>query len=247
MNPVYKKLALLVTVLLFLSATAVPMVSADTESDSDEKVIMTSASGEVMATPDRAQLTFSVQTENADVKIAQQENARIMDGLVRAIQGAGIAKEDIKTVRYSIYPYYEDASPFGQKIKYYQVTSSVQITMRDVGRTGEIIDIAVANGANQVDSINFLLSEELEQSLRAEVLTKAVDRTKTDADAVAAAIGMRIIGVKEVSVGQSYSPVLYQSARYESDAAMKGAGVPTPIEPGELKVSAQVSVTYLIQ
>lgn len=247
MNTVYKRLVFLFAALLLIGAAGVPMVSAQDGSDSNEKVIQTSASGEVMVAPDRAQVTVSVRTENADVKVAQAENARIADAMIRAIHDAGIADEETKTVRYSIYPVYDSSGPFGTKIRYYQVTSSIQVTLRDVTRTGEIIDIAVADGANQVDSINFYLSEEKEASLRADVIKKAVARTRLDADAVASAIGMTITGVKDVTVGQSYSPVLYESARYAGAADSKVMSAPTPIEPGELKVSAQVSVTYLIQ
>ena len=247
MNPPYTRLAFVLAALILICAAAVPLVSAQDDSCCDEKKILTSASGEVMATPDRAQVTVTVQTENADVKVAQAENARIADGMITAIHNAGIAPEDTKTVSYTIYPVYDNSGPFGTKIKYYQVTSSIQVTLRDVSMTGEIIDIAVANGANQVNSINFFLSEEREEALRDEVVRKAVARTKLDADAVASAIGMTITGVKEVTVGQSYSPVLYETARYAGAADSKMVAAPTPIEPGELKVSAQVSVTYLIQ
>ena len=40
-----------------------------------EHVIHASGTGNVIGTPDRAQVTFAVQTENTDVKIAQAENA----------------------------------------------------------------------------------------------------------------------------------------------------------------------------
>ncbi|MCA9703741.1 MAG: SIMPL domain-containing protein, partial [Methanolinea sp.] len=77
MNTVYKRLVFLLAALLLIGAAGVPMVSAQDGSDSNEKVIQTSASGDVMVAPDRAQVTVSVRTENADVKVAQAENARI--------------------------------------------------------------------------------------------------------------------------------------------------------------------------
>lgn len=62
----------------------------------------------------------------------------------------------------------------------------VQVTVREVSRTGEIIDIAVKNGANQVSSVGFSLSPEKEKSLRATVLTQAVANARSDADVTAA-------------------------------------------------------------
>ena len=45
---------------------------------SNDKVIQASGTGNVIGTPDRAQITFSVETENPAVKIAQQDNAARM-------------------------------------------------------------------------------------------------------------------------------------------------------------------------
>ncbi len=232
--------------ILVLALIPGPALGADT-SLCPERIISVSGSGEVMATPDICTVNVGVQTENSDVMIAQQENARIMDRMITALVAAGIPREDIKTVGYSIYPVYEDTTlPFGQKIRYYQVTSSVQVTVRDVTRTGEIIDIAVANGANQVNSIVFSLSKERESLLRSEVLTMAVRNARTDADTVALATGVTITGVQSVSVGSVYVPLYYDN-RIAAGAESKAAVVPTPIEPGQITVTAQVSISYLIQ
>jgi len=239
----YKKTSLIAMLMLLACAVLVTGVHAAEDSD---RIIMTSGSAEVKVTPDRVQVTVSVQTENADVKKAQSENAAMMDAVVKAIKAAGIADADIRTSGYSIYPVYDDTSSiFGKKVKYYRVTNSVQVTIRDVTKTGEVIDAAVAAGANQVNSIMFMVSEELEQSLRSEVLGKAVRKARADADIVAAAAGVTITGVKEINVGSYYPPVYYENAR---PAAMdaKATSVSTPVEPGQVTISAQISATYLI-
>ncbi len=211
-----------------------------------EKTLSVTGSGEILATPDIAMITTGVQTANRDVRAAQADNAQIMDALISALVAAGISRDDIQTSGYSIYPVYDDNLPFGQKIISYQVTNSVQVTVRDISRAGEIIDITVANGANLVNSVSFRLSPEREQALRAEVLTMAVTRARADADVVALATGTTIIGVQSVSIGSVYTPVLYDN-RMAAGAVTKEAAVPTPIEPGQVTVSGQVSVTYLIR
>jgi len=234
----------LLAILLLLGGAI--LVTGASAAENGDSVISTSASAEVKVTPDRAQVTVSVQTENADVKMAQAENARVMDAVVKAIESAGIARTDIKTSGYSIYPVYDEStSIFGQKVKYYRVTNSLQVTVREVSRTGEVIDIAVGAGGNQVNTIMFMVSEELEQSLRAEVLAKAVRKARADADVVAAAAGVTISGVKEITVGSYYPPVYYENARAGS-ADMKVSSVTTPVEPGQVTITAQVTTTYLI-
>jgi uncharacterized protein YggE len=212
-----------------------------------ERTISVSGNGEVLATPDIATVNVGVQTQNPNVKVAQQQNALIMDGMISALVGAGIPRDDIQTVSYNIYPVYETSPvPFGQKVQYYEVTSLVQVTVRDVARTGEVIDVAVANGANQINSIEFSLSKEREALFRSEVLTMAVRNARTDADTVALATGVAITGIQTISVGSVYVPVYYDN-RLASGAESKAAAVPTPIEPGQIRVTAQVSISYLIQ
>jgi uncharacterized protein YggE len=242
-----KKIAFVALLAILMLATCTfPALAAD-PALCPERTISVSGSGEVLATPDIATVSVGVQTQNPNVKVAQQQNAMIMDGMINALVAAGIPKEDIQTVGYNIYPVYETSPmPFGQKIQYYEVTSSVQVTVRDVSRTGEIIDIAVANGANQVNSIAFSLSKEREALFRSEVLTMAVRNARTDADTVALATGVTITGVQTISVGSVYVPVYYDN-RLAAGSESKAVAVPTPIEPGQITVTAQVSISYLIQ
>lgn len=239
---------LLLPALLLISLALLPTAAiASDPAACPENLISVTGSGEILTTPDIGLATLGVQTENADVKTAQQENAKVMDQIISALLKAGIPREDIQTVSYTIYPVYDDTTRlFGQKVKYYQVTSMVQVTVRDIARTGEIIDIAVNNGANQVSSVSFSLSPEKEKTLRAQALTMAVANARSDADVTAAAAGVVITGVKSVNVGSVYVPVYYDN-RYSGGAEMKTTAVPTPIEAGQITVTAQVSISYLIR
>jgi uncharacterized protein YggE len=103
----------------------------------------------------------------------------------------------------------------------------------------------VASGVNQVNSISFLLSEDQEQAVRTLALKEAVARARMDADAVAQATGTTITGIKEISTGGNIRPILYNDLA-SAKMAGEGMAVPTPIQPGEIKVTASVSITYLI-
>ena len=126
---------------------------------SNNKVIQASGTGNVIGTPDRAQITFSVETENPDVKIAQQDNAARMATVIDALVATGIPRDALKTTGYNIYPLYEDTtkSILDQKVRTYRVTNTLTVTLHDVNKTGNVIDVAVANGINQASSIQFLL------------------------------------------------------------------------------------------
>jgi uncharacterized protein YggE len=240
-----KKIQFIVFVVILLLSIAISPVLAQNDTSND-RVITTSATGEVLVAPDMAQISIGVQTQSPDVKSAQAQNAVIMDNIVNALLGAGIAKDDIQTTGYSIYPVYEN-NPMGitPKVQYYQVTNTVQITVRDVNRVGEIIDIAVSNGANQASAISFTLSDEKARAVRNVALQEAVVQARADADTVAAATGVQILGVRDISVGASYPPIRYDS--YSAAGSGNSQKVPTPIQPGQITESAQVTITYLIQ
>ncbi len=234
---------LLVASMMLLATFAGSVLAAQEEETIKEKLIFTSANGEVKTSPDRVELSFAVETENPDARLAQQQNAQRMATVFAALEQAGITRDDRKTTGYNIYPVYEDARPlFEPKIKTYRVTNTLLVTLKDVSRAGEIIDLAVGAGANRVNYISFKLSEEQQRALRTRALQDAMERTRADADVVAAAAGLSIATVKEITVSGGYYPPPVADYRY---AGVAEAAVTTPIEAGDVTVTASVSVTYL--
>jgi uncharacterized protein YggE len=232
-------------VLLVAMAVIGGSVAATPLDSCNDRVIHASGNGNIIGTPDRAQVSLAIETENLDVKVAQQENAARMTQVIDALVRAGLPEDALKTTGYNIYPIYEDSkSPFDQKIRSYRVTNMVTVTLHDVNRTGEVIDIAVANGINQASSIQFMLSDEQAQVLRTEALKKAVARARADAETVASALGVQITSIKDVDISGGYMPVLYDNYMI-GNAVQKAA--PTPIQPGDVTVTASVSITYLIR
>ncbi len=228
--------------LLLIAMIAIGTVSA--EDVSTDHTITASGTGSVIGTPDRAQISLAVETENTDVKVAQVENAARMTQVMNALKAAGIPEDALKTTGYNIYPVYEDSkSLIEPKIRAYRVTNTLTVTLHDVSRTGEVIDIGIANGINQANSIQFLLSDEQNQVLRTEALKEATERAGSDAQTVASVLGVTITGVKSVDIGGGYTPVYFQN--YAARDSVGGA-VSTPIQPGDITVTATVTVTYLI-
>lgn len=241
------KAALLGIALMVLCAAVIGSVTAQLPQESKDKLIHVSGTGKVTTTPDEAVVVFAVETENADVKTAQQQNAERMDAVVNALKKAGIPEKDIRTAGYNIIPVTETDSRglTTSKVKYYRVVNSLEVTMNDVNRAGEIVDLAVENGANKVNRFAFTLSDAKQQEFRSQALTAAVAQARGDADAVAAAIGKTILDVKEVNVGGSYVPMAYDT-RYTGMEKAAGSAVATPLEVGEIDVTATVSISYII-
>jgi uncharacterized protein YggE len=238
-----QKIAVLTCALVILALAMIGTVAA-ADSGTDH-VISVSGSGTVTGTPDRVTISFSVETENSDVKVAQATNSLAMNNVVDALAAAGVPRDQMKTTDYAITPVYqEDKGVFTTNVKTYQVTNTLRVTLTDTNQTGQMIDTAVSAGANKVDSIQFMLSDAQGLALRNQALSKAVLNARADADTVAAALNVTITGTNTADISQGYAPVVYNQY---NNLALESAGAKvasTPIQSGDITVTAQVSITY---
>ena len=211
-----------------------------------DHLIRTSAVGEVVSSPDRAEIQIGVETENADVQVAQSQNAVRMTNVTNAMKALGLPDDHLTTTGYTVMPVY-DTNPtpiplgIGQrKPTTYRVSNTLLVRIDDVARVGEVIDTAVSSDANQVNSIAFMFSEQKGATLRAQALAQAVNRTRTDAASVASALGVRVTDAREVQVDSGATPIYYDRASGAKDTATPA----TPIQPGTLTVTANVQVVW---
>lgn len=233
-----RRLILLFVACMVLAVSSIGGVTAQGETP-QARLIQTSATGQVTTMPDQAEISVAVQTENLDPQRAQADNAAIMARVTGALKGAGVADNDLKTTGFSLYPVYDNSGSFlAQNIRTYRVTNTLLIRATNVTNTGNLLDLAVANGANNVNSVTFTLSDAQEQVVRGQALAAAVRLARADADTVAGAANLTITGVQEITVNSENvpSPLPFAAAAVNAPA--------TPLQPGELTVSASVSASY---
>ncbi len=235
--------ALLTAVLLITAAAGlsgfVPAKAADEQAA--KRTINTSGSGKISASPDIAYISLGVVTEDKNAKTAQQNNAKAMDKIIALIKGAGIASDDIKTTNYSMYPKYNYVKDTGESsIIGYAVNNTVQVTVKDIAKAGNIIDIAASSGANVTNSISFGLSDY--EKYYNEALKKAVTAAKNRAQTMAGALGITLKTPVTVTESGGSMPV-YNYKSYEM-AAADGGVASTPVQAGTIEVTANVSMMY---
>ncbi|WOF16502.1 DUF541 domain-containing protein [Methanoplanus sp. FWC-SCC4] len=235
----------IVGIVLLISMTTLIGCASAAE---DQKLIHVSGTGKVTTDPDLVEISIAVQTENTDALVAQQENSKKMNSCIDALKATGLTEDEIKTTGYNIYSFTTDSdSPFGGEKKVYRVTNTVLVETGKIDMAGKIIDEAIANGANNVNYISFKLSDEKSNSLRSQAVKAAVDQARMDADSVALALGVQILGVQTVNVGQSYVPVVYQENYMMKGVAFDSAARETPIQADTVDVTASVSIDYIIR
>ncbi|SFR50583.1 SIMPL domain-containing protein [Halogeometricum limi] len=199
--------------------------------------ITVSGNGEVTADADLAVLTVAVTATASSADEARAQVADRAAQMRQALRDANVSDDDVSTAYFQIYPQY-DYSKEHRNVTGYQAVHAYTIEVSP-DRAGEVVDVAVGNGADQVQSVAFTLSDEARADLRAEALNAAMDAAKTDADTLASAANLSIVGVHSVSTSGGFYPVDAR-AYEEADAA----GGSTSFEPGPVTVSASVTVTY---
>ena len=232
----------LAAVLLAGTAVGVMAQTADSPAAAETMFRATtlnlSAYGEVKAAPDMASISLGVQAEAPTAAQAMADNAARMSQVVAALKKAGIDAKDIQTSGLNLNAQYDYQPNLPPKLRGYQASNQITVTVYDLGKLGRTLDAVVAVGANQINGISFGLKDP--QSAEDAARVKAVKALQAKAQLYAGATGLRLARLVNLSEGGGYAqpPVPMQMFRKSAEAAS------TPIEPGQLSVRVDVSGLY---
>ena len=222
---------------LIIAAGLVLLSSSCTVNKPEEKVrtITVSGTGIVSLPADQLTVRFLVRTSEWNVNFARDKNAETTTKVIEKIKEAGVAADDITTVDYRITQ--DNSNSYPGK---YTVVNYVQVLIRDINNAGNVIDNAVANGANGLTSFAYSASEN-PNSLR-EARTLAVQNAQDAASLIAGASGCKVAEVLDIQEG--YNPSSY--SRSSNSAMLKAIGnsYTTPIEAGNVEITSTVTITF---
>jgi len=192
--------------------------------------------GKVVAQASYVQLQIEVTTQGKNVQQAQQENASTMNRVIQSILALTIPRENIQTAAYTIAPIY-DYVEGKQVFTGYEVTNAITVKVPDTNLVGAVIDTAVENGANRISSIQFKIDHA--DVYYQQALSLALHNAQMKANTIAQTMHLALHPQPLEIVEENESgPVLYKSM------AMADSTITTPIEQGQITISAAVRVTF---
>jgi uncharacterized protein YggE len=199
---------------------------------------------EIRAKPDRAVIQLGVETRGSTAQEAMVNNNIAMNKIQDALMKLGIPDEYLQTSTISLTPIYSNPPPRDPPIIpviiQFQADNVLSVELTDLTKTGPAIDAALNNGANQVQNLSFRLADE--RPFQLDALTQAGRNAWDKANALAAGLNVAIDYVDTIS-----------EATYQVTPVDRGAVAPvadgksTPVLPGQLVVSAQVQVRFVIK
>ena len=194
------------------------------------------------AQPDLATISLGVSSRAATAAEAMTQNAEAQNKVIEALKAEGIEARDIQTSGLNLSPML-DYSKDGEapRVTGYAAQNNVTVRVRDIAGLGAVLDKLVASGANEIGGINFTREDmtEAEDAAR----SAAVQDARRRAEIMAEAAGMRLgplLRLSDTPVESQPVPMTRMMA-----AEAKGSA-PTPVEAGELTVSANVTAIFAL-
>jgi len=236
---------LFVTVFFAAYAVYYAALAVDTWRDmkrTDAFQIAVSGEGSVFAVPDIAALSIGVRSQSKLLKDAQSDNTEKYNAVVAFLKSNGVEEKDIKTSYYNVLPCPPRDPPV---IAGYEITSTLQVKVRNLDSVGTILDGAVSSGANEVHGPSFTIDDKT--TYKDEAKKIAVENARASAKKLFKNLGVRIVRVAGFSESGGYPPIYYPRTM---EAFGKGGDMAAPapsIEPGENEVRVMVNVIYEVR
>ncbi len=237
-------LLVMLAVGLIVSMGNQPTINVSSEGEPLFNTLAVSGRAEVKTEADEAEISVGILTEDVEAGAAEQANSQVSNGIIDALKAAGVRDSEIETTSYSVYPKTSYNKETGESEIYgYRVSHTLTVTTTKTKDVGKIVDAAVGAGANNVNRINFKLSDEKQKLIYSQALEQASKEGAAKAGSMAQALSVSLVRLKSVSEsGVSYSPYpVYREALGGADFEE------TQIMPQELTVSASVSMVYEIK
>jgi uncharacterized protein len=198
--------------------------------------------GTVRVDPDVASIRLGVVVVRPTAGDARSAAAATMTAVIGALTGGGVDRRDLQTSLVGLDAVRDYSNEGGSRITGYQLTNSVEATVRAIDTVGALIDAALAAGATSMDGLSFRLADPTEAL--AEARRRAVADARSRAETLASEAGVALGPVTAIVEGGALPP---GPPRPMAEMRMKAmADVATPVEAGTNELEIAVTVTFAI-
>lgn len=209
-----------------------------------QRTISVTGTGTATLPPDIATFSAGVTETNANVADAQNAVNSKSSAIIDALRQGGVdVDKDVKTSGYSVQPQYNYPQNGAPVLTGYRVSNTVNVTVRDISKVGQLLDAVTKAGANQIGGVSFGLADPEAASRVAR--EQAVQNARAKADTIAKATGVSV-GIVMTVDDQSTTPAPPRPLAAPAATTAAGAAVPPPIQTGETTVTVTLRVTYAI-
>lgn len=214
----------------------------------DKPTVSVVGSSEKEISPDQSKISLAVENTATNANSARKANADKMNSIFQVLLNNGLTKENITTSSFEITPNYDYQNNNYNKINSYTALNKIEITISSNVNISKFIDLSVNNGANKVDSIDFIISKKTMDKNIQSLLKEAFANAKEKAEILANEGNFSLNGIKKIdaSTEQGFQPP-YSFNTLGYSASEKVSAPSTSIVPQKNKVSISIPVTFYIE
>jgi uncharacterized protein YggE len=251
-------LALLVTALFLVRDYITPrpalaQATAEADRDKDKHVLTTAGTGVVRFRPDSARVFLRVDSQASTIQDARSHNNKDVQKVIGALKSLKIPNLKMKSDNITVTEVFERQTPnterlpkvIGYKVSYYFTTLVEETdTSKLNDYAGQVLDTALANGANNLQQVLVFRKDQTE--FRRQALTKAVEDALANAHALAAGAKKVVLDTTTIS-GEPQYVYFDNNTRLQNtivQAPVGGTGEEsTPVMAGELQITCHVNIS----
>ena len=211
----------------------------------EEHTLNAQGTSELTFDPDEAEVWAGISIVKDTAEEAQSEANKVINAILDNLRYKGISEDDIETESLNLYEERTWTQDEGSKVIGWRAAQTLKVKTTDLTKVGTIVDVAVNNGANQINNINFGLTEEKEQEYKKQALSEAAKNAKEKAEILAESLGAKLGKIKTVSESNFYyMPYRYDMVKAAGELAVEEAAA---VMPSDVKVTANVNIVYYLK
>jgi len=239
-------LSLLVLPIGLALASSSPALAQSTASS--PSVVVATGEHEIKVAPDQAWATVSLETRDSRGAEARRLGAAAMTSVMAGLRNTGLPADAIQTIGFSLRPEYEYVNG-RQRMKGFILSNQVQVRIDDVTRVAEVLDAVgglslPASSAVTISGLRFDLKNR--SAVQREALKGAVEDAMARARSMAAGAGVSLGRTLRIEEASSGGVPKFPQVSMARQGTMSEA-IATPIEPSDIEIRAQVTVTVEIR
>ncbi|MCR9307242.1 MULTISPECIES: oxidative stress defense protein [Vibrio diabolicus subgroup] len=200
----------------FLLASALSLTSASVLANSPEFAhVTTTGYGEVIATPDMATFSVKVVDTTMTAEQAKQSVDKTVEQFLKNLSDAGLSKDNVTSSNLYLAPQYHYPKSGKAELVGYRASRSIDVTVTDLKKLNQYLDMALEAGINQVDNIQLKVSNQAEYQQKARMA--AIQDAREKAASLATGFEKKLGDVWQINYRQMHvQPVLMRSMAMDS-------------------------------
>jgi uncharacterized protein YggE len=239
-------LSVIAMVVILSMATACAPITAAAQAPTttpSTRTITVQGEGKVYLTPDIAYIYIGVHSESDSVSQALSDNNSQAQAVVSSLKELGVDPKDVQTSAFSVNPqqqFDKDGKP--TKVVYV-VDNTVNVTVRDLQKLGQMLDSSVRSGANTISGIQFDVKDK--PTAIAEARKLAIQDARAQATDIASAAGVTLGDLQTLNVFSNSGPVPVFEGKGGGGAMSVVSNV--PVSSGQMVLIMDASLVYEIK